>query len=224
MRYNTLYMSVELIFLLAIFLGIPTLIRLDILSVEYRLFLLFGTFVVMVIWGFTTLTPLAMGMTNTNFIRGILPWGAATLCMLIGIWIIASLLKHQHAEDPFRDPHFLFLFIPISIVQQFMYQSVLLQKLLQGFAPWLAIVICALLFGYMHTIFPRRWRNFILATLGGILFSSLFYLYPNFLLAIGSHMVLNFAAVYFGFFTLLTPEGKPQATKLRVKSSRHENI
>jgi len=107
------------------------------------------------------------------------------------------------------------LFIPISIAQQFMYQSVLLQKLLQEFSPFLAVAICALCFGYMHTVFPRRWRNFILAALGGTLFSCLFYFYPNFLLAALSHMVLNFAAVYFGFFTLLTPEGKPRATKLR---------
>jgi len=75
-------------------------------------------------------------------------------------------------------------------------------------------LICGLCFGYMHTIFPRRWHNLILATLGGMAFSSLFYLYPNFLLASLSHMVLNVAAVYFGFFTLLTPEGKPRATRL----------
>ena len=137
-------MFVQLIFLLAIFLGIPTLIRLDVLSVRYRLFLLFGIFIAMVIWGFTTLTPMAMGMTNINFMRGVLPWGAATLCMLVGIWVIASLLKHQHAEDPLRDPHFLFLFIPISIVQQFMYQSVLLQKLLHTGGNLIFITILSL--------------------------------------------------------------------------------
>jgi len=208
-------MFIEIVLLLIIFLGIPSLIRLNIISVEYRLFLLFGVSAVMVIYGFSTLTPSTMGLTIHNFIKGLAPWGVTTLCMLIGIWIAAQLLRHKHAEDPLRDPHFLFLFIPISIVQQFMYQSVLLQKLLQTFDPLPAIVICGLCFGYMHTIFPRRWRNFTLAMTGGIFFSSLFYFYPNFLLAILSHMILNFAAVYFGFFTLLTSEGKPRPTKLR---------
>lgn len=208
------YMSIEIIFLLAVFLGIPTLIRFNILSVENRLYLLFGTFAVMTIIGFSTLTLSVMGFTSKNFVQGFLPWAAVTLFMLAGIWMAAVLLQHKHANDPLRDPHFLFLFIPISIVQQFMYQSVLLQKLLQGFDPLIAITICAFCFGYMHTIFPRRWRNFVLASLGGLLFSSLFYFYPNFALAIVSHMILNVAAVYFGFFTLLTPEGKPRATKL----------
>ncbi len=208
-------MPLELLCLLVIFLGIPTLIRLNIISVEYRLFFLFGVFVVMVFWGFFTLTPFAMGFTNDNFIHGLVPWGVATFFMLACAGIAATFLKHRHAEDPFRDPHFLFLFIPISIVQQFMYQSVLLQKLLQGIGPWFAIAICALCFGYMHTVFPRPGRNFVLATLGGALFSSLFYLYPNFLLASLSHMVLNFITVYLGFFTLLTPEGRPRATKFR---------
>jgi membrane protease YdiL (CAAX protease family) len=213
-------MSIDLVLLLAICLGVPTLIKLNILSVEHRLIFLFGAFLAMAIWGFSTLTPGAMGFSNRYFIKGIVPWGEATLFMLAGIVMAAVLLRHQHAEDPFKDPHFLFLFVPISIVQQFIYQSVLLQKLLQEFDPRYAIVICALCFGYMHTIFPRQWRNLMLATAGGVFFSLLFYLYPNFLLAALSHMVLNFVAVYLGFFTLLTPEGKPRATRLRPASLR----
>ena len=207
-------MYAGLIILLAIFLGISMLIRLNLFSVEYRLWLLFGAFAVIAAWGFSTLTLSAMGLTSGNFMNDLAPWLGATLVMLLGIWIAAAFLKQKHAEHPLRDPHFLFLFIPISIVQQFMYQSVLLQDLLRSFVPWIAILICGLCFGYMHTIFPRRWHNLILATLGGMAFSSLFYLYPNFLLASLSHMVLNVAAVYFGFFTLLTPEGKPRATRL----------
>ena len=208
-------MSIELIILLLIFFGVPTLIRLDVVSVEYRLFLLFGVFAALAILGFLTLSPSTMGLTGTDFMSGLAPWGIATSAMFIGILVLGTLLKHHCAEDPLHDPHFLFLFIPISIVQQFMYQSVLLQKLLQEVDPWAAIMICALCFGYMHTIFPRRLRNFVLATAGGALFSSLFYFYPNFALAILSHMILNFAAVYSGFFTLLTSEGKPRATRLR---------
>ena len=207
-------MSLEIILLLAIFLGVPTLIRFNVISVDYRLFLLFIVFVVMAVLGFSTLTSSVMGFSGGDFARDFAPWGIATLIMFMGIWGAAVLFRHPYAENPLRDPHFLFLFIPISAVQQFMYQSVLLQKLLHEFNPWVAIAICALCFGYLHTVFPRRWRNFMLATIGGILFSSLFYFYPNFMLAILSHMFLNFAAVYFGFFTLLTPEGKPRATRL----------
>ena len=173
----------------------------------------------MAAWGFSTLSFSTMGFGSQNFVHGLVPWLLATLVMLVGIWAIALLLRHHHAEDPLKDPHFLFLFVPISIVQQFIYQSVLLQKLLESVPPWATIMMCGLCFGYMHTVFPRRWRNFILATIGGLLFSSLFYFYPNFLLAILSHMVLNFAAVYYGFFTLLTSEGKPRATTLRPARS-----
>ena len=203
-----------LVLILLVFLGIPTLIRLGFFSVEWRLSLLFLVFVAFAIWGFSTLSPLAMGFTNADLVRGLLPWSVATLLMLLGMLVAAVILRQKHAEGLSRDLHFLFLFIPISAVQQFIYQSVLLQKLLLGLDPWLAIAICGLCFGYMHTIFPRRLHNFMLATLGGILFSSLFYFYPNFLLAAASHMILNFVAVYLGFFTLLTSDGKPRATRL----------
>lgn len=207
------------IILLVLFFGVPTLIRRNIISVEHRLFLLFGVFAVLLAYGFYTFTPSVMGFTDIYLRQGVVPWGIATLVMLCGILAAGIFLRHKPAEDPLRDPHFLFLFIPISIVQQFMYQSVLLQALLRTFAPWFAIAACALCFGYMHTVFPRRWRNFIFASLGGAAFSMLFYWYPNFLLAALSHMVLNFAAVYMGFFTLLTPEGRPQATRLRRRKN-----
>lgn len=208
-------MSVDALLLLLVFLGIPTLIRLNVISVEYRLWVLFAMFAFLAVWGFSTLTVSAMGLANDVGIRAIAAWMVVTIAMIFGIVIAASLLGQQRAERPFRDPHFLFLFIPISIAQQFMYQSVFLQTLLEAVAPWLAVLICGLSFGYMHTIFPHRWRSFIFAAVGGIVFSSLFYIYPNFLLAALSHMILNVTAVYFGFFTLLTPEGKPRATRLR---------
>ncbi len=208
----------EITALILVFLGIPTLIHLNILPVSYRLFALFGACIVIGAWGFVTLTPDTMGLLSHRFGQGLIPWTLTTLVLFAGIYSLARSLRHRHADQPLRDPHFLFLFIPISIAQQFLYQAVFLQKLLQVMTPIFAIAACALCFGFMHTIFPRPGRNFLLATIGGACFSSLYFFNPNFLFAALSHMILNFTAVYFSFFTLLTSEKKPQPTGLSLAS------
>jgi len=56
-----------------------------------------------------------------------------------------------------------------------------------------------------------------LGTCGGLLFATLYTFYPNFLLASISHSILNFIAVYFGFFTFINKAGLPKETEIYSK-------
>lgn len=68
----------------------------------------------------------------------------------------------------------------------------------------------------MHTIYPKPVFSMILGTLAGLLFATLYVIYPNLILASVIHAVLNFTAVYLGFFTFVDSEGVPEKTELNL--------
>ena len=80
----------------------------------------------------------------------------------------------------------------------------------------MAITVTALIFGYMHTIYPRPLLSMALGVLSGLMFAILYTIYPNILIVSVAHAILNFSAVYLGFFTFTDPEGKPRRTKLSI--------
>lgn len=141
----------------------------------------------------------------------------AGIAMFCGLLLLSVIMGTKKSFSWWKDPHFLFLFIPISIVQQFLYQAFLFQRLHATFGVAVAITMTALLFGLVHIIFPRPFFNFIVTSAAGLLFCTLYLFYPNLFLASILHMFLNFTAVYLGFFTLLTPQNTPLPTRLSWK-------
>lgn len=196
-----------------------SLIRLGIIKAKYRLILLVlvCSIILYVLvheqWNFKTL-----GLGIPFSIESIVSYGALTLFGILFLRGLAYVLKQKKVTDWHMDPHFVFLFIPISIAQQFIFQVFILTKLEYAFlnVP-LAITSTALLFGFMHTIYPRPLLSMFLGFLAGICFALLFSLYPNIIEASISHAILNFTAVYFSFFTFLTREGKVQKTELHLR-------
>lgn len=89
----------------------------------------------------------------------------------------------------------------LSFVQEFLYRSYLF-RLWNDISrhAWLIILVNVIVFTYMHTIFPNWEIVLPLTGIGGILFAVMYHNYPNFWLISLMHFVLNFAALYLGFF------------------------
>jgi membrane protease YdiL (CAAX protease family) len=191
------------IYTILLFIAPITLLITGVISKRWRLWVAF--LVCVITLGITVherppLTELGIFVDNP-FVYW-LPYILATLGGVAVITFLAKIRHHQPIPDWYRSWHFLFLFIPISLAQQFVYQVFLLRQFESIFSIMVSIVLTALIFGYMHMIYPNPVFSFFFATSAGVLFATLFTLYPNLILISLIHMVLNFTAVLYSFFAL----------------------
>jgi membrane protease YdiL (CAAX protease family) len=147
--------------------------------------------------------PLAkIGIDSNNLLNGWQWYALFTILGLGYIFALAKILKLPKTKDWWRQPHFLFGFILMSAGQEFYYRGFLMPELKLIFSGVLVIILInALLFAFIHAVFPNKFINVTSSFLGGLCFAGLYYFYPNLLLISLSHMALNFCAVYFGLFT-----------------------
>lgn len=141
---------------------------------------------------------------STKTIRPALPaYTLATLLALVGVILFANALGMPPTEHWWVRPHFLFLFLVVSFFQEFAFRSFLMPVLSRVFPDSLTIVLVnALLFAGMHAIYPFPEVGLPFAFAGGLFFALLYKRYPNLILVTLSHAVINFAAVWYGFFTI----------------------
>jgi membrane protease YdiL (CAAX protease family) len=187
-----------------------SLIKFGFISRQYRLVLLFT--VLLVALGYATITNPSifnLYLPNSDTLETLV-WYVLMVILAGGFLVLAKLLlKTRSAKQWYKDLHFQYLFIPISFAQQFLFQGVILTGLLEYFTPLVAIVSTALIFGYLHTIYPRPMMSFTIGTLGGLMFATVFFWYPDLLLSSIAHSILNFLAVYLGFFSLTDSKQRP---------------
>ena len=150
-----------------------------------------------------------LGIRTSNFSQTIIPYIIFTI---LGTGAIITLAKYFHRkplDNWWTKTHFLFLFIPISILQEFAFRGFLMPKLTVVFvSPVLVILINSLLFAFLHVIYPNPKLLLPIAFLGGLGFAGMYYFYPNLILISLAHMALNFVAVLYQFFTF--PQIKKQ--------------
>ncbi|MFZ6036354.1 MAG: type II CAAX prenyl endopeptidase Rce1 family protein [Patescibacteria group bacterium] len=178
------------------------LITSGMIRARWRWYLLTG--VVLAISGvfFIRRTTLAdIGIHTDYIVATLLAYGifAVTGCVFLR-WLSMVLGQAPHT-DWRQDTHFRYWFIPISIGQQYVFMSFSLRQLIElTDVVWAAVIINAVLFAIMHSIYGN-WRVHLpLALVAGLGFSALYSVFPNLIVASAAHMVLNFTAVYYGFF------------------------
>ena len=194
-----------------------SLIKLNLIAKKFRLILLFLVFsCVILIIRFQNIPLKVLGLRIDNISESFFIYLISTTIAIIFLFSLSRIFKNKKAINWYQDPHFLFLFLPISFAQQFLFQGFLFSQLSLIFGTILVVIINALIFGYMHTIYPRPLFSFYLGTLSGVFFGILNTFYPNILLLTITHAILNIAAVYFGFFTQTDINGLPQKTKLKL--------
>jgi len=131
-----------------------------------------------------------------------LPYLLFTCGLGIALLIISKLTKNTGKERWWKDSHFIYGFILVSALQEFVFRGFLIPELQSIFSSTILVVLVnALLFAFMHIIYSDNKYSLLMIFVGGIGFATMYIYYPSLILIAISHTVLNFIAVYFGFFT-----------------------
>lgn len=143
-----------------------------------------------------------IGARADNLKRAAVPYILFTLVGVVAIIIVARLLGKQPVAEWWSYSHFLYLFIPISFVQELAFRSYLMSKLQRLVSkPWVVIALNGFLFALMHIIYSDPLLLFPVGLAAGIGFAAMWYYYPNLWLITISHMVLNFTTTLHCFFS-----------------------
>lgn len=181
------------------FIAAVASIKIGLVPVRYRIGLLvcivLAASLVLVSGGATWF---AIGIRIDNLWQALFLYAPATMAAALILWALSGFRKTGRVR--WVHPHFLYFALPLSLAQQFFFQAFLLQRLETVFAVPLAIAVVALLYGFMHTIYPDKRFNMILASGGGVMWAILYTLAPNLIVASLSHAFLNVFAVRFSFF------------------------
>lgn len=144
-----------------------------------------------------------LGFKHTTTWKEVLAYTLVTALGVIAISQLGEKIGYEELADWWKRPHFLYLFFVVSLFQEIAYRGYMIPALGKLFSsPVRIIVLNTVLFTFLHSIFPPYFINLPLAFVGGITFSILYMKYPNLLLIVISHSILNFVAVLFGFFTI----------------------
>lgn len=144
------------------------------------------------------------GFRVDNIKKSIFPYTLFTTLGVVGIIFVANTLGYEPEARWFEKAHFLYIFLVVSILQEFAFRSFLIPILKDVFMEKSFIIITnALLFMFIHIIYPVPGYGLPISFLGGIFFAWLYLKYPNFYLISISHAILNFLAVLYGFFVIV---------------------
>jgi len=197
-------MGIGLIFLIFIFFILPVLlIRFKIVPFKHRLNLLYSLFALTL--GFVMYQSWSLkklGIRFDNFQESIIPYFLLLVIGLIVIHALAKILKKKTMKDIWEKPHFRYGFIVLSVMQQFIFSAVLLTILRENFNNLvLVIFIYAFLFAFIHLIYANWYFSIPLVFFAGIAFATIYTFYPNLILIIIIHAILNAYAVHYKFYT-----------------------
>ncbi len=144
-----------------------------------------------------------LGMRLDTFRESLVPYTVFTILGVFAIIVFARALERGISPSWSESSHFVyFAFIPISLFQEFLYRSFLVSRLRVLFSSmFLVVFVNALLFTFLHTLYPFTIVNLPIIFFGGLGFAFLYYRCPNFWLVSFSHVVLNVVAVLFCFFS-----------------------
>jgi membrane protease YdiL (CAAX protease family) len=142
-----------------------------------------------------------MGLSKSTFRKSIIPY---TLFTIAGILIFIT-LSNELGINPriiwWQHAHFLFLFLPVSLLQEIAYRGFLFPKLRAlSHKWWVVIGANTVLFTFLHIIYPMPGIMLPVAFFSGLALSLMYRYYPNLILISLAHAVLNFIAVLHGFF------------------------
>lgn len=144
-----------------------------------------------------------LGITKVHKKSDYVVYIIATILGALGIIFFAKVLGYEMVDKWYTHPTFLLLFIPISVLQEFAYRSVLTKELNYIFDEDVQIILAnAGIFAILHIFYPKVLAVIPLTFIGGIYFAMLWRLKPNFYLISFMHIVLNFTAMIYGFFNL----------------------
>ncbi len=142
-----------------------------------------------------------MGLHRSRVFRWWIPYLAFTVVGGVVLIALSDRLGIQPHTVWWESPHLLFLFLPVSILQEVAYRGFLFPKLsVLSRKIWVIVGANVVLFTFLHVIYPMPQIMIPVAFVGGIGFALMYRYFPNLWMIGLSHAVLNFIAVLYGFF------------------------
>lgn len=191
-----------LVRLFLIFIVPVVFLWIGIIEHQFRLFLLL--LVTLFVW-WTIVSHhwsyISLWFRTDNLRRSLIPYSLFTVSGIFILLLLAFLFGKQPQQFWYRDLHLLFLFLPISIAQEFLYRSFLMKELSSLHLSFFSLILTnTFLFTFLHIIYWSLGVILPMTFVAGVGFAWMFKKYPNFYLISLSHAVLNFTAVLFTFF------------------------
>ncbi len=181
-----------------------TLLYFKIIPIEFRFFVL--AFCALMIYGIIRKERWSMEMLGIREFHTEKELKPYIVFALIGIFFIigtAGLTGMSPKISTDNALHLFLLFIPVSAFQQLAFQGFLMPVLYRAYkSPVRVVFITALLFAFMHIIYPDAHVSLPLAFMGGLAFAMMYLRYPNLILISIVHAIFNFTAVLYGFFVV----------------------
>ena len=194
----------ELYQVFMIFVVPVALLYFGIIPIEWRFFVL--AFCALMIYGIIRKEKWNMdmlGIKEYHTEKQLTPYIVFTLVGIFFLIGTAGLFGMTPKISTDNALHLFLLFIPVSAFQQFAYQGFLMPVLYRIYkSPVRIVFVNALLFTFLHIIYPDARVNLPLAFVGGIAFSMMYLRYPNLILISIAHAVFNFTAILYGFFVV----------------------
>lgn len=144
-----------------------------------------------------------LGLTTHRIKQYIIPYALFTLIAITLITLFGEKMGQEGLARWWTYNHFLYGFFIVSLFQEIGYRAYLIPALGKLVSkPIYIILINALLFTFLHILFPNPLIGLPLAFIGGIGFALMYMKYPSLLLIIISHSTINFFVVLYGFFVI----------------------
>jgi membrane protease YdiL (CAAX protease family) len=196
-------LQIVFIFVIPIFI-----LYFGILPLQYRLYILalFSTLTLLLVLK-KHYTTRELGLRMDNITEGIVPYTIFTLVGSAVILTLAVFLDFKALPNWYTNFHLVFLFLPISAAQEFLYRGFLIpetEKITKNI--FVVIAVNTILFTFLHIFYANPnlpyGGMFLILPLGiasGLGFSLMYHRYPNLYLVSASHAVLNFLVCLFPF-------------------------
>ena len=136
--------------------------------------------------------------------KAVLAWGMFAVVGVASIVFFADKFGFTALDlsDWQQSWQLLLFFIPISVLQEVAYRGFLTERLREfSFSVPHRVLLNAVLFTFLHIIYPYAALTLPIAFIGGLIFSWLYERHKDLVLACIVHSIVNFTAVLFGIFS-----------------------
>ena len=147
-----------------------------------------------------------LGIRMDNLKSSLGPYCALTLILLIGLFITQNIVGRPRLVLWHQLYSSLLFLIILASAQELFCRGYLMHVLKSVYKDAAVVVILdALFFATAHVIFFTHWQILIPeAFLAGIAFATVYYYYPNVILASLVHSILNLAVIPLCYFALVS--------------------
>lgn len=194
-----IYAQILLVFILPILL-----IKAHLIEVEDRIWVL-GILISLLTavlikekWTWTML-----GATTHRIKKYLIPYILFTISTILLCYLFSEKIGNEELVGWWKHGHFLYGFFIVSLFQEIGYRGYLIPALGKVIKkPIFIMLVNALIFMFLHVIFPNPMIGLPIAFIGGIGFAVMYMKYPSLPLIIVSHALINFFVVLYGFFVI----------------------